>query len=430
MTGVSGSWWGVGCGGGRKRTERSIEPGTVPIPIDRSQAAAIDIRPYFVIQPSDSIDIPFAPPMTHRVRFVDGLFTTPSGAAILREVLPPDAAPSRVLVVVDSGVATPALLASISKSLAGLAGLDCSAAPLVLPGGEVTKNDPAHLQQLLDAIHHTRLCRKSYLIAVGGGALLDVAGYAAAQAHRGVRLVRVPTTTLAQGDSCVAVKSGVNAYGMKNYLGVFAAPWAVLLDPSLLATLTERDWRSGFSEAVKVALVKDAAFFHTIDAAAARIAARDMHAAWPIIRRSAEIHLRHITDGGDPFELTTARPLDFGHWAAHRLESLTRHRIRHGEAVAIGIMIDAEYSHRRGMLSAPDLAAIRRVLGADGLGFTIADPALADTNAILAGIDEFREHLGGRLTLCMLAGIGRGVDVHDIDSCLMHESISAVASST
>lgn len=385
------------------------------------------VRRPFVTQPIDSIDIPFAPPMTHRVRMVEGLFTSSAGSAVLREVLAPEASPSRVLVVADSGVASPALLAQVRTCLSALPRLDASAAPLVLPGGEVVKNEPAHLQHLLQAIHDARLCRKSYLVAIGGGALLDVAGYAAATAHRGVRLVRVPTTTLSQDDSCVAVKCGVNAFGKKNYLGVFAAPWAVLLDPSLLTTLSDRDWRSGFSEAVKVGLVKDASFFDTIVAAAPAIAARDMSAAWPIIRRSAEIHLRHITDGGDPFELTTARPLDFGHWAAHRLESLTSHRIRHGEAVAIGIMIDAEYSHRRGMLDAPSLGSIRRVLGPAGLGFTLTDPALTDFDAVLAGIDEFCEHLGGRLTLCMLSGIGRGVDVHDIDAHLMRDAIAAVA---
>lgn len=370
--------------------------------------------------------------MQHRVRFVEGLFVSPAGHTVLRGVLTPEASPSRVLAVVDSGVADGSMLERIAAALRRIPGIDASAPPLVLPGGEAIKNDPAHLQRLLDAIHAAKLCRKSYLVAVGGGALLDVAGYAAATAHRGVRLVRVPTTTLAQGDSCVAVKCGVNAFGKKNYLGVFAAPWAVLVDPTFLTTLSMRDWRSGFSEAVKVGLVKDAAFFRAIERAAPTIARRDLAAAWPVIRRSAEIHLRHITDGGDPFELTTARPLDFGHWAAHRLEAMTSHRVRHGEAVAIGIVIDAEYSRRVGMLEASEVAAIRRVLGPSGLGFDLADSALADVDAVLAGIDEFREHLGGRLTLCMLGGgqIGRGIDVHDINMPLMRDAIAAVAAAS
>src|SRR5947199_194600 len=139
----------------------------------------------------------------------------------------------------------------------------------------------------------------------------------------GEGLVRLPTTTLGQADSGVGVKNGVNLFQKKNWLGAFAVPWAVINDAGLLATLSDRDFRCGFSEAVKVSMLQDAGQFTTLCELAPRIARRDLSAALPAIRASAELHLRHITRGGDPFEMNEARPLDFGHWSAHKLEALT-----------------------------------------------------------------------------------------------------------
>ena len=214
---------------------------------------------------------------------------------------------------------------------------------VTIPGGEESKNSPVVLERILQIIHDAGIDRQSYVMVVGGGAVLDAVGYAAAIAHRGVRLVRLPTTTLSQADSGVGVKNGVNAFGKKNYLGVFSPPWAVVNDQSLLSTLSDRDWRCGFAEAVKVGLVKNAALFEDIEAQVGRISERHLDAALPVIRKSAELHLRHITESGDPFELTSARPLDFGHWAAHKLEQMTQFRLRHGEAVAIGVALDTVY---------------------------------------------------------------------------------------
>ena len=136
---------------------------------------------------------------------------------------------------------------------------------LVLPGGEQVKNDPAYVASIHRAIHDAGLDRHSYLAVIGGGALLDVGGFAAATAHRGVRLLRIPTTTLSQNDSGVGVKNGINAFGKKNFTGTFAPPWAVFNDVRFLETLPDREWRAGIAEAVKVALIKDAAFFEFIE---------------------------------------------------------------------------------------------------------------------------------------------------------------------
>jgi 3-dehydroquinate synthase len=297
-----------------------------------------------------------------------------------------------------------------------------------MPGGEQAKNDPSELERLLEAVHAAALCRHSYLMAVGGGAVLDVAGLAAATAHRGVRLIRVPTTVLAQDDSAVGVKNGINAFGKKNYIGTFAPPFAVVNDFAFLATLSERDWRGGLTEAIKAALIRDAAFFDFLEANAVALLARDSGAMEQVIRRSAALHLQHIATCGDPFELGSSRPLDFGHWAAHKLEQVTDHRMRHGEAVGIGIALDSTYSYLAGYLAERQWRRIIDLIGA--LGLAVYTPALGDRldapddpRCVLRGLAEFQEHLGGRLTIMMLEDIGRPFDVHEIRTDLMLQSI-------
>lgn len=339
---------------------------------------------------------------------------------LLAQTLEPTSGRARVLFVLDRGLARaqPWLAAAVER-YAETHGLDLAGPLLQIEGGETAKNDERMLTRVHQAIEQARLCRHSYVVAIGGGAVLDVAGFAAATAHRGVRLVRLPSTVLAQCDAGIGVKNGINAFGKKNFLGSFAPPYAVINDISLLGSLADRDWRAGIAEAVKVALVKDAAFFDFLEAAANDLARRDSERMQQTIRRCAELHLNHIA-GGDPFEMGSARPLDFGHWAAHKLEQLTDYRLRHGEAVAIGIALDAVYSHLAGFLSAQALERILATLAR--LGFELHVDALdahwdspRDSRCLLSGLDEFREHLGGTLCVTQLADIGRGFEVHDMD---------------
>jgi len=243
-------------------------------------------------------------------------------------------------------------------------------------------------------------------------------GLAAATAHRGVRLIRIPTTTLAQDDSGVGVKNGVNAFGKKNFIGTFAPPFAVINDFDLLASLSDRDKRAGYIEAVKVACIRDSEFFDRLEQDAVALANFEPEAMKHLIRRSAELHLNHIANGGDPFEMGSARPLDFGHWAAHKLEQMSGYRLRHGEAVAIGIALDVLYSVRQGLLARPAAERILSLL--ERLGFTLFDPELESVSAsgelgVLEGLEEFREHLGGELTITLLSDIGCGLEVHSMD---------------
>ena len=294
----------------------------------------------------------------------------------------------------------------------------------IVPGGEELKNDIHVLERILRELHSAELDRRSYVVVIGGGAVLDTVGFAASIAHRGLRLVRLPTTTLAQADSGVGVKNGVNLYRTKNWLGAFAPPWAVINDARLLETLTDRDFLAGFAEAVKVALLKDPGLFEEIWRAAPQIRRRDMPVCLPIVRRAAELHLEHITRGGDPFEMLEARPLDFGHWSAHKLEAMTDFSLRHGEAVAIGIAIDTFYASMALGLDPDDAARVLACLSR--LGFTLNHPQLGDFRQLLAGLEEFRQHLGGRLTLTMLQGIGRPVDIHEVNRKLMRRAVRQV----
>jgi 3-dehydroquinate synthase len=369
-------------------------------------------------------EVPFGPTFVHRLYFTDDVLG-PDRDALARVLEPSEGRPARVQFWLDEHVAAarPDLrdgLRDFARSYPGR--IEPAGNVQVVEGGEAVKNDIHILERMLKVFHAAGLDRRSYVVVIGGGAVLDAVGFAAAIAHRGIRLVRLPTTTLAQADSGVGVKNAVNLFGKKNWIGSFAVPWAVINDTALLATLPDRDFIAGFSEAVKVSLLKDPAFFAALGRDAARIRRRDMAAALPAIRASAEWHRDHITQGGDPFEAREARPLDYGHWSAHRLESITDFRVRHGEAVAIGVAIDTVYSALAHGLPMADAERVLRCLV--DLGFALDHPILRDPTALFDGLEEFRQHLGGRLTLTMLEAVGRPIDVHEVDEPKMRAAIA------
>jgi 3-dehydroquinate synthase len=328
----------------------------------------------------------------------------------------------RLFTVVDDGVARahPELIRSLhGYAVAHAESLVLADEPLVVPGGERCKNDPGLVVRLHERMASLGIDRQSFCVVIGGGAVQDMAGYAAATCHRGVRVVRLPTTVLGQNDSGVGVKNGVNAFGLKNFVGSFAVPFAVINDFDFLGTLSRRDRVAGMAEAVKVALIRDAAFFEWLCEHASALARLEPAATSVMIRRCARLHVEHIATGGDPFELGSSRPLDYGHWAAHKLESLTEHRLRHGEAVGIGLALDTRYAVEAGLLDPAAGETITRLLA--DLGFRLYDPALELRDAkgqlrVLEGLTEFREHLGGELTISLLRGPGRPVEVHEMDA--------------
>lgn len=376
---------------------------------------------------SRTFDIPFAVPFTHRLRFTDDILG--SDQQVLLDVLEPSGNQlPRVQFWVDGVVAEaiPNLIERIEQFRTHHQDRFLSVGNVqTVVGGEAIKNDVHVLECMLKCINHADLDRRSYMVVIGGGAVLDAVGFAAAIAHRGIRLVRLPTTTLAQADSGVGVKNSVNLFQKKNWIGTFAVPWAVINDASLLHTLPDRDFVCGFSEAVKVSLLKDRPLFESICQNARRIRERDPEVTGPIIQQSALHHLHHITRGGDPFEALEARPLDYGHWSAHKLEVMTGFALRHGEAVGIGVAVDTVYSSLVHGLPAEDCNRVLHCLA--DLGLPLDHSSLHDTNLLFEGLEEFRQHLGGRLTLTMLRGVGDPIDVHQVDAPKMRQAIETVA---
>jgi 3-dehydroquinate synthase len=344
----------------------------------------------------------------------------------------------RVLVVADEHMvrARPSLLQELQDYFAAFPeALELVGRPVLVPGGEAVKNDVTHTLAVLQQINETGLDRQSFVTAIGGGAVLDMVSFAAAIAHRGIRTVRLPATVLSQADSGIAVKNGLNLFGKKNFIGTFVPPFAVINDFELLESLESRDRTAGVSEIVKVALLRDASLFRYLEAHADAIRRWDPEVIAFAVQRSAELHLAHICGNGDPFELGSARPLDFGHWAAHKLEAITQHRLRHGEAVAIGMALDLTYAALMGHLDRHTLQRALRLL--EAVGFRLWDEGLRAREpdgrlTLLKGLREFQEHLGGELHVTLIRGVGEGFEVTEMDDtmiCRALDSLAARASS-
>lgn len=372
------------------------------------------------------IEQSFAVNFKYSLHFTSTVFESNNGllAEVIKSYKPKEQV--KLLFVVDDGVLKkhPKLIESIRNYClvhsSQLLFTEC----LVIAGGEIAKNNYDNVDRIISAINNNAICRHSFVVVIGGGAVIDMAGYAASVAHRGVKLIRIPTTVLSQNDAAIGVKNGINAYNKKNFIGTFAPPYAIINDIDFLTSLEQRDWIAGVAEAIKVALIKDEFFFKTIKENAIKLKERDMDAMLQTIYRCAEMHMEHIAKGGDPFESGSSRPLDFGHWSAHKLEQMSNYSLRHGEAVAKGIALDLTYSHLVGFISIEILDEILEVML--DIGFDLSIPVSGDTEMqeLLKGIQEFREHLGGELTITLIDGIGQKMDVHKIDIELMKNAVN------
>lgn len=371
----------------------------------------------------------FAIEYEYPVTFTANLFSTDNPTLLNTLKLTESNKQHRLSVFIDEGViaACPTLLNNLFRYVgAHSEHMTLASEPTIMMSGEAIKSDPARLTAMQNIVAEQHIDRHSFIVGIGGGALLDAIGLVAATSHRGIRHIRIPTTVLAQNDSGVGVKNGVNQFGQKNYLGTFAPPFAVLNDYNFIKALPDRDKIAGMAEAIKVALIRDAAFYRWLEAHSAELAHFEPDAMQYMIRRCAELHMQQIALGGDPFETGSARPLDFGHWSAHRLELLSDHELRHGEAVAIGVALDVRYSVLTGLLEANADSRICQLL--KKLGFTLWHPELERRSShgkldVIEGLTDFKEHLGGELTITLLQDIGEGVEVHAMNEQLVAHAI-------
>jgi 3-dehydroquinate synthase len=369
---------------------------------------------------------------TYPVCFTRHVFA-PSNPVLSSVLRPPSSGPARVLAVVDAGLAqaTPKLLRQIEAYFHACRDrLTLVRPPLLVPGGESAKNGWGQVREIMTAAGLEHLDRHSYVLAIGGGGVLDMAGFAASLVHRGLRCVRIPTTVLGQNDAGVGVKNGMDEGGVKNFAGTFAPPFAVINDFEFLKSLPQTEWIGGVAEAFKVAIIKDKPFFRYLCKHAADLRCRDQGVMEKVVEKTARLHLRHIASSGDPFEFGSARPLDFGHWAAHRLELMSDFKLGHGAAVAVGLALDSTYAMLKGMISREDRSQI--VQGLSACGLPVWSPLLERANSagefdVLGGLEQFREHLGGKLCITLPDPVGAKREVHSMSAALIKEAIGLLS---
>ena len=313
-----------------------------------------------------------------------------------RELFAQHAGAARLLVVTDEAVG-PLWLPRLE---AGLSGRDYSVC--VLPGGEQQKT-LGNVAALIDALVGARINRDGAVLALGGGVVGDIAGFAAASYQRGIAIVQLPTTLLAQVDSAVGGKTGVNHPGGKNLIGAFHQPAAVITDTDTLSTLPERELRAGFAEIVKAALVADGAFFAWLEANCARVLARDGAALAEAIRRACEIKAAIVA--ADEREQGQRALLNLGHTFGHAIEAGAGYGdVLHGEAVAAGMVLAAELSARTGRIPRSEALRVRALLAAAGLP---VDPPRLGRARMLELMAMDKKVKGGQVRLVLLDGIGR-----------------------
>jgi 3-dehydroquinate synthase len=245
-----------------------------------------------------------------------------------------------------------------------LAAAGCDATLLDVPAGEHSKS-PATVNALYTKLFRGGITRDSLVIALGGGVIGDLAGYLAATVLRGVRLVQIPTTLLAQVDSSVGGKVGIDHPAGKNLIGAFHQPSAVYIDPEVLATLPAEEFKNGFAEVVKIAAALDAPFFSQIERNAPRIRRENTPLNAKIVETA--VALKATVVEKDERETGLRRVLNLGHTIGHALESSGGFALKHGEAVAIGMAAEARISLELGLLAAPDCVRLTRLLEASGL---------------------------------------------------------------
>ena len=322
---------------------------------------------------------------------------------------------ARSLLIVTNETIAPLYLAKLQGALQGR-----RVATLILPDGEQHKT-LATYSRILDALIAERMNRDAAAVALGGGVIGDMVGFAAASYQRGIDYVQVPTTLLAQVDSSVGGKTGINHPGGKNMIGAFHQPRVVLADTSTLHTLPPREYRAGMAEVVKYGFIRDAAFLQWIEANVDRLIAREDAAVIHAVRRSCEIKAEVV--GQDEREQGLRAILNLGHTFGHAIETASGYgNWLHGEAVAAGMAMAADMSTRLGWLQPADRDRVVQVL--TRLGLPVAPPRIgAQRGRELMGMDK--KVLGGRIRLVLLQGLGTAAVVNDYPEQALEATLQA-----
>jgi 3-dehydroquinate synthase len=338
------------------------------------------------------------------------------GAGALELEAEIDAAiPSRDVLLVTNTTVGPLYAAKLAAALAPRRCIEVS-----LPDGEIHKT-LANVSRMLDVLIANRFARDACVVALGGGVVGDMAGFAAACYQRGIAFVQVPTTLLAQVDSSVGGKTGVNHPGGKNLIGAFHQPAAVFADTNTLATLPDRELRAGLAEVIKYGLIVDREFFDWLDEHADKLLARDAGALTHAIRRSCEIKAEIVAR--DEHERGDRALLNLGHTFGHAIESATNYSTwLHGEAVGAGMLLAAEVSQRLGWVSAADVTRVERVLQKFGLRTDVRSLPAA---TIAENMKIDKKVAAGRIRLVLLKAIGKSVVTGEYDDAALRETLRA-----
>lgn len=325
------------------------------------------------------------------------------------------AIPARDVLIVTNTTVGPLYVAKLTAALAPRRCIE-----VVLPDGEMHKT-LANVSRILDVLVTNRFSREACVVALGGGVVGDMAGFAAACYQRGIAFVQVPTTLLAQVDSSVGGKTGVNHPGGKNLIGAFHQPAAVFADTNTLGTLPDRELRAGLAEVIKYGLIVDREFFDWLEGNAQRLLARDPAALAHAIKRSCEIKAEIV--GRDEREQGERALLNLGHTFGHAIESATNYNTwLHGEAVGAGMLLAAEMSQRLGWMSAAEVARVERMLMQFGLPVDVKALA-AETLVEKMKIDK--KISAGRIRLVLLKAIGKSVVTGDYADAALRETLQA-----
>jgi 3-dehydroquinate synthase len=293
--------------------------------------------------------------------------------------------------------------------------------PILLPDGERYKTLQT-VGRIYDALIRARADRASAIIAVGGGVLGDTAGFAAATYLRGIPVVQVPTTLLAQVDSAIGGKVGVNHQQGKNLIGAFHPPAVVVIDPTLLATLPRREFRAGLYEVIKYGVIASPSLFERVASTLPALFKRDPEALMPVVAESCEIKARIVEQ--DEHETGVRRTLNLGHTAGHALEAVTKYRrFRHGEAVAYGMLVAAEIAVARGTMPAEDRRSLVALIAKMG-----PLPAVADVpvDEILEAITHDKKIVAGQLHYVLPTSIGSCEVVADVTKVEIERALRAL----